>query len=60
MENRPHRCLAFEALAGAIFFSAGQLHLVRPSRDVTTAAGPTQPERRKVTYASGTGPKHWI
>lgn len=47
LKNRPHRRLAFEALAGAIF-SAGQLHLVRPSRDVTTATGPTQPEWRDV------------
>ena len=44
----PPQAPRFEALAGAIFFSAEQLHLVRPSRDVTTATGPTQPEWRDV------------
>ena len=38
----PPQAPRFEALAGAIFFSAEQLHLVRPSRDVTTATGPSR------------------
>ena len=56
----PPQAPRLEALAGAIFFSAGQLHLVRPSRDMYQSPALTQPERRKLTYASGTGPKHWI
>lgn len=44
----PPQAPRFEALAGAIFFSAGQLHLVRPSRDTQQAPALTPPERRDV------------